>query len=58
MSAKKTHEMFLVELNEKNPSVNCVERYNGARERILFKCAYCGYTWKTTPDSVLRGSGS
>ena len=53
----KTNEQFEIELSEKNSKVINLEPYKGARTRIEFQCKKCGYTWRTTPDSVLRGSG-
>ena len=57
MSVRKSNEQFEDELNKKNTEVINLEPYKGARTKIQFQCKKCGYSWYTTPDSVLRGSG-
>ena len=52
----KTNDDFLIELKEKNDYVMSLDSYVNARTKIRFQCKTCGYIFKTTPDSVLRGS--
>ena len=51
----KKHEVFLDEI--KDIEVECLEPYNGARNKIKFRCKKDGYEWYTTPDNILRGQG-
>ena len=52
----KTHETFVSEVEDQNPSIEVVGKYQKAREKIEFKCRVCGHTWMATPNSVLNGN--
>lgn len=54
MSRKKTHEEYVVEVAEKNPNVEVIGEYIGARTPILHKCKICGYKWDASPTNILR----
>ena len=57
MPERKTHEQFVDELAERNPSIEVLGQYTSAIVPILYRCRVCGRTWETTPNSVLRGHG-
>jgi len=52
---KKTHEEFLAELADINPSVECLGRYESAWDKILCRCRICGNEWKASPRKLLDG---
>ena len=54
---KKTNDEFLLELNNINKNVLPLELYNGANNKILFRCLICGYEWRTNPCNILNGKG-
>lgn len=54
---KKTHEEYVAELAEKNPTIEAAETYAGANVKILHRCLIDGCEWKATPHNVLRGRG-
>lgn len=57
MSRKKTHEEYVTELAIKNPNVEVVESYKGARVSILHRCKIHNITWLAPPTNILRGCG-
>lgn len=56
---KKTTKEFKEELYNKfpNSSVIIIGKYTGAKTSIKCQCKNCNHIWKTTPSSLLRGSG-
>ena len=50
---KKTHEEFLLELNELNAKCEPIEEYNGKDVDIKFKCLRCGGIFHQTPQVYL-----
>ena len=56
-NAKKTHEEYVEELHIKNPIIRVMERYSGARTKILHHCLKHDVYWKTYPETILNGSG-
>lgn len=52
---RKSHEQFLKELNEINPSVQILERYVKSNEKIECQCKRCNNRWYATPTKLLIG---
>lgn len=50
---KKTHEEFLLELNELDAKCEPLEEYNGKDVDIKFKCLRCGGIFHQTPHKLL-----
>lgn len=57
MRRKKTQEEFVNELNQKNPTIKCIDTYKTINEKIKFKCSICGFEWYDSPAHVLNGRG-
>ena len=53
----KSNDDFLKELNEVNPNIIPLDKYNGSNTIIRFKCKIDGYEWETTPASILYATG-
>lgn len=56
-SVTKTHEQYVTELKEKNPSIEVIDTYIKATTNITHKCKICGHIWKVEPNSLLQGTG-
>ena len=55
MPALKTHESFVLELEEKYPGrYTLLEEYKKADRPILIRHNICGYEWDTRPGPLLR----
>ena len=54
---RKTHDQFLKELHEINPTVKVIGIYHSRHEKIAVQCLNCGYEWSSTPGDLLRGYG-
>ena len=52
-SMRKTHEKFVEELAESNPSIECASVYEYATKSMRFTCRKCGYEWEAQPNIVL-----
>ena len=50
---KKTHEDFINEVIKKNDYVEVLEKYQGDRVPISFRCILHKYEWKATPNAFL-----
>lgn len=57
LSKRKTHEQFVSELFECNPSIEVNSEYQGSNSPIEVTCKVCGYIWSPRPSSLLRGTG-
>lgn len=55
MSIKKTHEVYLLEVAQKNPSVEVLGVYNGNKVKILHRCKICGHKWEVKPIHIIQG---
>lgn len=55
MPKKKTHEEYVAELKEKNPTIIPIEKYVNSSSKSLHKCLVCGNEWKVKPAQLLRG---
>lgn len=54
---KKTHEEYVKELADKNPTVEVVEEYINTNTKIKHHCLIHDIYWNTQPSRVLRGCG-
>jgi hypothetical protein len=54
MPVKKTHEIYLKELQEKEIRIVPLETYKGGHTKILHKC-FCNKEWLIAPSKVLLG---
>lgn len=54
---KKTHEEFVKELEQLNPNIVVLGKYDGATTKIKCRCLIDSYEWETTPSILLGGSG-
>ena len=50
---RKSHEQFLIEVQQRNPNVEVLGRYIKASERIQVKCRVCGNEWKPVANSLV-----
>lgn len=57
MTRKKTHEEYVAELAEKNPTVEVVGKYIDALTKIEHHCLTHDVYWETTPSRALQGVG-
>ena len=57
MSKKKTHEEYVDELKQKNPTVEVIGKYIDADTSIMHHCLQHNVFWSTAPSRVLRGAG-
>lgn len=54
---KKTHEQYVLELYEKNPTVEVIDQYINSSTPILHHCAKHDIFWKISPHNALEGNG-
>lgn len=57
MSKKKTHEEYVEEVKKINPNIEVIDKYNGAKIKILHKCLLHNIKWKIAPNNILQGQG-
>ena len=53
----KSHEQFIKEIFDINPSIEVVGKYDGAKSNIEVKCLKCGHIWSPVASSLLCGYG-
>lgn len=53
----KTHDTFVKELKDKNPSIIVLGQYLNSSTKIAVQCSTCGNEWSAFPDSLLKGHG-
>lgn len=53
MSRRKTHEEFLKEVQERNPTVNVLGKYINSHTKILCECKKCGFKWDISPSHLV-----
>ena len=56
MSRRKTHEEFLKEVNERNPTVNVIGKYINSYTKILCECKTCAYKWDISPSHLVHNA--
>lgn len=54
---KKTHDEYIVQLEQINPNLEVLGEYKGARKKIKVRCSICEYEWETIAGSLLAGHG-
>jgi predicted nucleic acid-binding Zn-ribbon protein len=54
---KKTHEEFIKECFEKNPTILIIGDYSGADNMLEVQCKRCGHIWNPRAQVLLKGSG-
>ena len=57
ISRRKTHEEFIEELKDKNPTIEVLGRYINAITKIECKCKKCNKILNITPNNLLSGKG-
>ena len=57
MCKKKTHQEYVEEIEIKNPDIEVVGTYIGARIPILHRCKKHNILWSAMPTNILRGHG-
>lgn len=50
----KSHEMFIAEVSERNPTVEILSHYTKAADRIHAKCRMCGFEWYPVANTLVR----
>lgn len=50
----KSHEIYIDEVETRNPTVEILGIYKKASERIHAKCRICGYEWNPVANSLVR----
>ena len=50
----KSHEKFISEIDERNPTVEIIGRYTKAADRIHARCRLCGYEWYPVANSLVK----
>lgn len=53
----RTHDKFVEEISNLNPSIEVIGKYTNANRRILVKCKKCNFEWNALPSSLLSGDG-
>ena len=53
MKSKKTHERYIAELAETNPTIECLEEYRGATDKVKHRCLVCGHEWLVRPTTLI-----
>lgn len=57
MSAKRTHDQFIREMDLIAPEIEIVGQYISVNTKIECHCKSCGCTWSTIPKLLLKGHG-
>lgn len=57
MKRKKTHQEFEIKFNSIHSTIQLLEEYKGATERITVECTSCGKIWTPKAYSLLQGKG-
>lgn len=54
---QKTSEQYKEEISLKNPKVELIGDYIGAKIKSEHKCKICGHVWLVAPTDILSGNG-
>lgn len=54
---RRTHDDYIIELKEKNPTVIVLGRYKDAKTPIKHKCIIHDIEWNIDPTGALQGHG-
>lgn len=57
MTKQKTHDEYVEELKMKNPTVEVIDKYIGARIEIKHRCLTHNVCWEIAPTNALKGNG-
>ena len=57
ISRRKTHEEFIEELKDKNPTIEVLGHYINAITKIECKCKKCNKILNITQNNLLSGKG-
>lgn len=57
MSKKRTHEEFMDEISNFNPTYTVLGKYDGLTKKIECKCNVCGNIWSAKGGDLLKGTG-
>lgn len=57
MGKRKTHDMYIAELADKNPNIEVLGKYAGSKTKILHRCKLDNYEWDISPEKTLCGCG-
>lgn len=53
----KTHDEFVSQIKEINPTIKILSPYNGGRSRIQVECTVCGNKWSPKANGLANGCG-
>ena len=56
-SNTKTQDDYIKEIKLKNPNIEVIGKYVGAKTKILHKCLTHNVAWEVTPTNILKGCG-
>lgn len=56
-NAPKTHETFVKEIADANPSITVIGRYINAKTPVTVKCLICGKEWDALAGNLRKGEG-
>lgn len=54
---RKTHDQFVLELQQKNPTIIVHGKYIDSSTKIEVECGVCKYIWYANPMTILSGHG-
>ena len=54
---RKTHKEFVAKMAAKNPDIEVIGTYTGARDPVACRCRKCSHEWSPIADNLLRGIG-
>lgn len=54
-AAYRTHEQFIEEMKNKNPTVEVLGEYIDTKHKVLVRCRKCRREWQGNPTVLLRG---
>lgn len=54
MPKRKTHEEYMLEIQNKFPQLELLSQYKNAKTNVTFKCKNCNNTFSITPDILAR----
>lgn len=54
---RKTHEQFISQMQEINPNIEILSKYEKDNIKVKCKCRICGFEWSATPSNLLCGKG-
>lgn len=57
MSKRKTHEEFLLEIQDLCPTYTIIGRYVNCKTKVQCRCNICKHEWSATPNNLLKGQG-